>query len=74
MAILAIPSGSPELATDKEALKKRPNGKKGHCKNSQMEKSKIPLQKIPLEGKSCRKNTIWKKAVGNAITCSKQPT
>ena len=71
MAILAIPSGSPELATDKEALEK------GLMKKRLLQKwpnGKIPLQKIPLEGKSCRKNTIWKKAVGNAITCSKQPT
>ena len=67
MAISAVLSGS-ELVTNKEALKKRPNGKKAIVK---MAKWKNSAAKNPttLEGKSCRKITIWKKTVGNAITC-----
>ena len=44
MAILAVQSGSPELVTDKEVLKKRPNGKNSFVK---MTKWKNSIAKNP---------------------------
>ena len=44
MAILAVPSGSHELATDKEAMEKRPNGKKAIVK---IDKWKNSIAKNP---------------------------
>ena len=61
MAILAVPFRSPELATDKEALKKRQKWKKFHCKNGLMKKfhckkshlKESHVEKIPIGKKSC---------------------
>ena len=54
MAILAVPFGSPDLAIDKEALKKG-QMKKFHCKKSHWKE------------RHAEKIAFGKKAVGNAL-------